>query len=719
MSRLSHFVHGHFLWLLLGAYALAALVPGPGLALGNISLGRVSVPMLLLAFILWNAGLGVDTGRLRQLANHPLVLFAGLAANLLVPLAFIRSHLLKLRAPTWFPGRFPWAVLSRPVGTKKTSQTATPHASKLALQACRLNGQVKGFANFASSVSHRAFRPVYGCGTDSIHFVQSGGFMLSLLNSSSKRSNGTRFRRPAPARSRKTCLQVEALEERAVPTIVIQPYFSAETIAPGSTNDGMQHPTVNLVFSGSYWNTAAGQQDENTLVSAAQSLLSGPYLSGLTQYGSDGTANFGQFWTDPAIVPNATGANGPSQGDVQSFLQNSIGPGAAPGFYDWQHAPIYVVVSDPASSGLGNGWNAQGTYGLFGLIPENMHMIWVSTTTPYSTGPVSKDAFTNVLSHELAETISDPDGNGIRIIASPLLPPWLKGGNQGPTDQIADNEPDQGRYLYRVNGDLVQAYWSNQDQAFIVPDTNVQKFTLSPVWEYQLDGDIWFLNFNGKYSLSITGDQLGANYPDNIVIGGNGPFAASVTMNNETAVFTDQTINAITVNSGDGINSIQVDSLPSSVKTLNLNNPFGASQDSIVIGSSLSADSLVGLGATININYSLGQASVFIDNAGGPRSTDTITDHSVTLADPYGDTYPTINYDAGFQDALGNLHGVAALTVQESLGSTIDAESVGAFTTTSVYWQPTFLPFWIGQGWLTGPAASQVNVIGPFTYEAM
>jgi len=54
--------------------------------------------------------------------------------------------------------------------------------------------------------------------------------------------------RPSPVRSRKARLQIEALEERAVPTVVFMPHFGAETLAAGSTNDGMQHPTVNVVF---------------------------------------------------------------------------------------------------------------------------------------------------------------------------------------------------------------------------------------------------------------------------------------------------------------------------------------------------------------------------------------------------------------------------------------------------------------------------------------
>jgi BASS family bile acid:Na+ symporter len=47
------------------------------------------LPVVMLAFLLFNAGLGVQTAQLRDLARCPLFLAAGLAGNLLVPVAFI------------------------------------------------------------------------------------------------------------------------------------------------------------------------------------------------------------------------------------------------------------------------------------------------------------------------------------------------------------------------------------------------------------------------------------------------------------------------------------------------------------------------------------------------------------------------------------------------------------------------------------------------------
>src|SRR5262249_37705206 len=98
MTTLSHFLHRHFLWFLLTAYLLAALVPAPGLWLRNVSFGeislfgdrtRLSLPMLMLGFLLLNAGLGVQRGELRNLLRSPKILAAGLTANVLVPVLFI------------------------------------------------------------------------------------------------------------------------------------------------------------------------------------------------------------------------------------------------------------------------------------------------------------------------------------------------------------------------------------------------------------------------------------------------------------------------------------------------------------------------------------------------------------------------------------------------------------------------------------------------------
>jgi BASS family bile acid:Na+ symporter len=98
LTRFSHFLHRNFIWFLLSSYAVAAVAPQAGLAIKNVSLGHfdllgarvhLSLPVLLLALLLFNAGLGVQMEQLRYLLRRPWILAAGLAANPFIPLAYI------------------------------------------------------------------------------------------------------------------------------------------------------------------------------------------------------------------------------------------------------------------------------------------------------------------------------------------------------------------------------------------------------------------------------------------------------------------------------------------------------------------------------------------------------------------------------------------------------------------------------------------------------
>jgi BASS family bile acid:Na+ symporter len=95
---ISRFIHHHLLWFLISAYALAAVYSKPGLEIRTLSLGSLSVfqtkidvslLLLLLAILMFNAGLGVKTSHLALLARRIWVLGAGLIGNLLIPITYI------------------------------------------------------------------------------------------------------------------------------------------------------------------------------------------------------------------------------------------------------------------------------------------------------------------------------------------------------------------------------------------------------------------------------------------------------------------------------------------------------------------------------------------------------------------------------------------------------------------------------------------------------
>ena len=106
VAPLSRRVHHHFVWLLIGSYAVAAVLPGPGMWIRKVSLGEfvlfqehvcLSLPTVMLGLLLLNAGLGIRATRLFSLARNPFILVAGLVANLVVPVAFVLGVAQSLR----------------------------------------------------------------------------------------------------------------------------------------------------------------------------------------------------------------------------------------------------------------------------------------------------------------------------------------------------------------------------------------------------------------------------------------------------------------------------------------------------------------------------------------------------------------------------------------------------------------------------------------------
>lgn len=481
-------------------------------------------------------------------------------------------------------------------------------------------------------------------------------------------------RKVAPVR-----LGLESLENRLVPTVVFNPQFGAESIAPGSTNDAMQNPPVYFIFAGSYWtNTTQGKSDEATLTASAQSLLSGPYLSGLTQYGSDGKATFAGSFNDSQAV----GKN-PSTTDLGNYITQFLkGRDALDSPGGGRSDPIYVVISDPNSDqGYNGGFNAQNFITSSGNT-QPIHMVWVGTNsqTNGNVSTVSKDNFTLTLSHELAETISDPDSKGIQINPPSTLP-FKSSGNQ-----IGDYEPEpdgQPHYSYRLDGNIVQPYWSAKDQAYIVPDGNTQKLYLDPIWS----GSI----FTAKYNLNIQGDQLGRDSTDSILVSqdsipGKSP-SFYVYLNGEYFAFDANSLKTVNINTGGGTNYVTIQGVPKNV-TLNVDSK---SADSLVSNDLVDIDtggSLLGIQGAINVRNSNASGHTKLEVSTGNSQFVDITNHSVGLSAMSG----SINYGTGVDE----------LDVIDEWNPTfVEASSVSS--SVPVYLYANAMDF------LYGPAAYQVH----------
>lgn len=100
------FLSQYFIVILVGAYVIAAFFPGFGNWIRSISLGAVgdsenglSMSLIMLAFLLFNAGLGMGNEHFATLIARPGIILAGLGAAFLIP--FVSILLLIFAAAIW------------------------------------------------------------------------------------------------------------------------------------------------------------------------------------------------------------------------------------------------------------------------------------------------------------------------------------------------------------------------------------------------------------------------------------------------------------------------------------------------------------------------------------------------------------------------------------------------------------------------------------------
>lgn len=90
LTLLAGALQRNLLWIMVGAYVLAAVLPGPGEAVRSVTLGRIGATALplqagLLAVVVFNAGLTARAERLPALLRRPGPLALGVAINALLP----------------------------------------------------------------------------------------------------------------------------------------------------------------------------------------------------------------------------------------------------------------------------------------------------------------------------------------------------------------------------------------------------------------------------------------------------------------------------------------------------------------------------------------------------------------------------------------------------------------------------------------------------------
>jgi hypothetical protein len=407
---------------------------------------------------------------------------------------------------------------------------------------------------------------------------------------------------------------LECLEDRMLPTILYNPVFGPETTSQDGS-EHMQQPQVYLIFWGSYWSYGLGPSQASLVTSAASQVVTSTFPLITNQYGADGS--------NMSIAGTVFDYSNPSNGnfgagDINDVVQNQIDNGPLPesdAFNGNDHSKIYVVVTPPnvvSSIPNGAGFNHVDTdtdfHGSVDVDDIGECWVWSGSNPTNSTDPtnpantVNLDQFSLTFSHEVAEIMSDFDGEGYKVNPPPGAPP-------GSGNQIGDYEGNG--YAFRLsNGVDVQPLWSRADNAWAVDDGTSQTFYLDATGNWAGNQ---FSQFNQTYALTLNGDQNGSPTDDTVTIGQVGigvqKGGVQVTQNGETVTFDKGQITNITINMKDGNDTINVENAISGVPvTINL----GSGND--VVNISPSAGNLNTIQANVTVNAGSGFDTLNVDD---------------------------------------------------------------------------------------------------------
>ena len=214
---------------------------------------------------------------------------------------------------------------------------------------------------------------------------------------------------------------------------------------------------VELLFWGDWWNTAEGIARLNLYVTRVQALLASHYFSELAQYGI-----VKPQWRGAKIVTQpGPPASFNSNEDVQAvpdLIDDLIDDDVFPDPDDEKIAFVVFMAKGFTESIGENGSHTKDYNYTFPWDKDWYWVAWVrSFGEPGGTDQNPEDAI-RTFSHELVEMLSDPE-----------LDAWYADKPQGGEIGDAGVSPGGPKQTAWVNGAHVQAYWSNQYGATVIP----------------------------------------------------------------------------------------------------------------------------------------------------------------------------------------------------------------------------------------------------------
>jgi hypothetical protein len=191
------------------------------------------------------------------------------------------------------------------------------------------------------------------------------------------------------------------------------------------------------IYWGSTWTAVrAPNPTADQITTAARTLLTGSYLTGLAQYRGIGHG----FLRGSAVITTSDPPGRFTEEQVRTFLSSQLDAGTVPQ-PDPDNQTVYVVIMPTGTISADSGFDGEHNY--YTHHGRRIHYAWTAKSG-------SLDSATRILSHEIVEAATDPDGTGFRGIA-------------GACDQDAWCEiADACTGTAVVDGITVWPYWSNQ-----------------------------------------------------------------------------------------------------------------------------------------------------------------------------------------------------------------------------------------------------------------
>jgi hypothetical protein len=222
---------------------------------------------------------------------------------------------------------------------------------------------------------------------------------------------------------------------------------SSATVADGG-GTVLTSVHVQLIFWGSAWLNSSTRPSFSEITGAVSSILTGPYMTKLSQYRGVGRG----VLRGTTCVTNSNPPNPFTDQNVKDFVSNLIDGGTLPEPDDEGIQLLYCVVMPPMVNFSNRNVIGEHTYDTDYDFPFDFDKMWIAWVTNNGT----LDGVTTIFSHELAEACTDPEGDAFQV---------------QPTNPTNWNEiADICTSTRRVNGLMVQSYWSRSDNACVIPD---------------------------------------------------------------------------------------------------------------------------------------------------------------------------------------------------------------------------------------------------------